>query len=105
MSATICRARRMVDDRHPEAAQALELADLFCRGSRRKVSRLFRELWRNDDAMKNKVAASVMGAKHAWLESGVLDLGLTDEAFKTRSLVAAKAELAGAMESARAAGA
>jgi hypothetical protein len=62
--------------------------------SRRKVSRLVRELWSNDDALKNKVAASVMNGKHAWLESGVLDLGLTDAAFQTRSLVEWKARLA-----------
>jgi hypothetical protein len=104
MSATICRARRMVDDRHPEAAQGLELADLFCRSSRRKVNRLFRELWRNDDAIKNTVAAGVMSGKQAWLEGGVLDLGLTDEAFQTRSLVELRSKLAEA-ESARAAGA
>ena len=87
MSATLCRARRMYDDHDVEAEHALELADLFCRSSRRKVNRLFRELWSNDDALKNKVAASVMGGKHAWLEAGVGDLGLTDAAFQTRSLV------------------
>jgi hypothetical protein len=94
MSATLCRARRMYDDHHPEAEHALELADLFCRSSRRKVNRLFRDLWSNDDTLKNKVAASVMGGKHAWLEGGVLDLGLTEAAFQTRSLVEWKAKLA-----------
>ncbi len=87
MSATLCRARRMHDDHDVDAEHALELADLFCRSSRRKVNRLFRELWSNDDALKNKVAANVMGGKHAWLEAGVGDLGLTEAAFQTRSLV------------------
>ncbi len=94
MSATLCRARRMYDEHHPEAEHALELADLFCRNSRRKVSRLFRELWSNDDAIKNKVAASVMGGKHAWLESGIMDMGLTEAAFQTRSLVELRSRLA-----------
>jgi hypothetical protein len=94
MSATLCRARRMQDDHHPEAAQALELADLFCRSSRRKVKRLFHELWSNDDAVKNKVAASVMGGRQAWLEEGVMDMGLTEAAFQTRSLVEVRAKLA-----------
>ncbi len=94
MSATLCRARRMYDEHHAEAESALELADLFCRSSRRKVNRLFRELWSNDDAVKNKVAASVMGGKHAWLESGVMDMGLTDAAFQTRSLVELRNRLA-----------
>jgi hypothetical protein len=95
MSAALCRARQMQDARHPEAAQALELCDLFCRNSRRKVRRLFHELWHNDDAVKNKVAASVMGGRQAWLESGVFDLGLDEAAFQTRSLVEVRAKLAG----------
>jgi hypothetical protein len=94
MSATLCRARRMNDEHHPEAEQARELADLFCRNSSRKVSHLFHELWHNDDAVKNKVAASVMNGRQAWLEEGVLDLGLTDAAFQTRSLVEVRAKLA-----------
>jgi hypothetical protein len=45
-----------------------------------------------------------MNGKHAWLESGVLDLGLTDQAFQTRSLVQLRAQMQNG-ESARAAGA
>ncbi len=91
MAATISRARQMVDDRDPDAARALELADLFCRTTRRKVRRLFRDLWANEDARKNQVAASVMQGEQQWLEKGAMDLGLTPEAFKTRSLVAQRA--------------
>jgi hypothetical protein len=94
VSATLCRARRMYDEHHPEAEQALELADLFCRSSRRKVRRLFTDLWRNDDAVKNRVAASVMTGRQAWLEQGVLDIGLDEQAFQTRSLVALRNKLA-----------
>ncbi|MBI3769985.1 MAG: acyl-CoA dehydrogenase family protein [Deltaproteobacteria bacterium] len=94
MSATICRTRAMIDQRHPESAQAIELADLFCRSSRRKVRRLFHDLWSNDDTVKNRVAASVMTGRDAWLEGGVLDIGLTEEAFQTRSLVALRQKLA-----------
>ena len=94
MSATVCRARQLLEDRHPEAERAVELADLFCRSSRRKVRKLFREVWSNDDTVKNRVAASVMNGQHAWLEAGVFDLGLTEEAFRTRSLVELKKRLA-----------
>jgi len=87
MSAALCRARGMLDQRHPEALQAVELADLFCRNSRRKVRRLFHDLWSNDDTVKNRVATSVMGSRHAWLEEGIFDLGLSEEAFRTQSLV------------------
>jgi hypothetical protein len=36
-----------------------------------------------------------MNGKHAWLESGVGDLGLTDAAFQTKSLVELRSRLAG----------
>jgi hypothetical protein len=91
MAATISRTRQMVDDGDADAARALELADLFCRTTRRKVRRLFRDLWANEDARKNQVAASVMHGEQQWLEKGAMDLGLTPEAFKTRSLVAQRA--------------
>jgi len=87
MSATLSRTRSMLDERHPEAQQALELADLFCRNSRRRVRRLFHDLWSNDDAVKNRVAASVMSGRQAWLEKGIFDLGLDEQAFRTQSLV------------------
>jgi len=77
MAAVISRARQMVDDRDPEAERALALADLFCRTARRKVRRLFRDLWVNEDARKNQVAATVMQGEQVWLEKGAMDIGLT----------------------------
>ncbi len=84
MTAAISRGRQLADDRSPEAATAAELADLFCRNSRRKVRQLFRDLWSNEDAGKNSIAARVMDARYAWLEEGRLDRGLTAESFQTR---------------------
>jgi hypothetical protein len=92
MAATISRARRMADDRHPEAEKAAQLADLFCRMSRRKVRRLFRDLWSNEDAERNAVAAAVLRGDDVWLEQGILDIGLTPESFKTQSLLALRAK-------------
>jgi alkylation response protein AidB-like acyl-CoA dehydrogenase len=92
MAATISRTRQMLDTRDPDAERALELADLFCRTARRKVRRLFRDLWSNEDAGKNRVAASVMQGEQVWLEAGAMDIGLTPEAFKTRSLLAQRRE-------------
>jgi alkylation response protein AidB-like acyl-CoA dehydrogenase len=86
MTATISRARKLVDDRSPQAEQAVELADLFCRNARRKIRRLFREMWRNDDDRKNGVAAHLMNGEFAWLEEGRLGVGLTPESFETRFL-------------------
>jgi hypothetical protein len=87
MAAAVSRARRMADERDPEAVHAAELADLFCRLSRRKVRRLFGELWSNEDARLNRMAARVLAGEEAWLEKGILDIGLTPEAFKTRSIL------------------
>src|SRR5205814_5537116 len=79
MSATVSRARSLADSRSPEAAQAMDLADLFCRNSSRKVRRLFREIWSNDDDRKNGVATRVMGGEFTCLEHEQLDVGLTIE--------------------------
>ncbi len=86
MAAAVSHARRLLDDRRPEADRAAELADLFCRNARRKVRRLFGELWRNDDVRKSRAAERVMAGEHRWLEAGALDLGLAPEAFAARAL-------------------
>jgi len=80
----------------------LELADLFCRTARRTVRRLFRDLWANEDIRKNGVAASVMQGEQVWLERGAMDIGLTPQAFKTRSLVEQRAAGAGRAQKAAA---
>ena len=59
----------MREEKHPEAAHARELCDLFCRNSRRKVQRLFRELWRNDDVRKYRLGQSVLRGDHIWFEA------------------------------------
>ena len=89
MAASVCHARRLRDD--AEAGGAAALADLFCRQSRRRVRRLFRDLWSNEDARKNQLAASVMKGDQVWLEEGRLDLGFGPDAFKTRSITRAVA--------------
>jgi alkylation response protein AidB-like acyl-CoA dehydrogenase len=74
MAASVTRAHAMEQAEHKEAANAAELADLFCRNARRKVLRLFHELWANDDVRKYKVALRVLDGQHAWLEEGALTL-------------------------------
>ncbi|HEX5760477.1 MAG TPA: acyl-CoA dehydrogenase family protein [Thermoanaerobaculia bacterium] len=77
MAATVARADALRRAGRPEAEKAVELADLFCRGARRKVASLFRDLWRNDDVRKYKTALRVLAGDHAWLEEGIL--GLDDQ--------------------------
>jgi hypothetical protein len=73
MAATCVRTRMLLDERAPESGSAAELAELFCRGARRRVERLFHELWANDDAGNYAAAQRVLGGAHAWLEAGILD--------------------------------
>jgi alkylation response protein AidB-like acyl-CoA dehydrogenase len=74
MATSVTRAHAMEVAGHAEAANAAELADLFCRNSRRRIIQLFHELWANDDVRKYKVALRVLDGKHAWLEEGALGL-------------------------------
>jgi len=91
MAAAVTHAARLADGRYPEAERARELADLFCRKAERKVRRLFADLWRNDDALKNRLASSVMEGRHTWLERGILPLGLPPAAFRPRPFTASAA--------------
>src|SRR5262249_31169524 len=88
MAASVSHARRLLDERpgegDTEAGRAVELADLFCHSSRRKVRRLFQDLWSNEDAARNELAPSMLAGDHQWLTEEVVDLGLTPETFKAR---------------------
>ncbi|MFQ5350859.1 MAG: acyl-CoA dehydrogenase family protein, partial [Thermoanaerobaculia bacterium] len=74
MSGAVSRAHELAKAGDADARNAAELADLFCRGARRKVKNLFRDLWRNDDARKYRAGVKVMEGGHAWFESNVLAL-------------------------------
>jgi hypothetical protein len=74
MTASVCRAQALVEAGTEEAAQALELADLFCRIARRRVDRLFEDLWSNDDRRRYRTAVDVLEGRHTWLERGILGL-------------------------------
>jgi len=75
MVATISRATRMRDEKHDAAGEARQMADLFCRGSRRTVISHFHDLWHQDDAIKYSVGQAVLSGKHTWLETGIVGLG------------------------------
>jgi alkylation response protein AidB-like acyl-CoA dehydrogenase len=74
MTAAICRARALGDTGRLEAAEARDLADLFCRSGRRRIRQLFRDLWRNDDTLRYRGGLDVLGGRHVWLEQGILGL-------------------------------
>jgi hypothetical protein len=56
-----------------EADSAIELANLFCKGARRRVDRLFHDLWRNDDSDNYAAAQAVLTGRYTWAEGGILD--------------------------------
>jgi hypothetical protein len=74
MASSVTRAHALREAGSADAEGAAELADIFCRSTRRKVAKLFRDLWANDDVRKYKVALKVLEGKHAWLETGILTL-------------------------------
>lgn len=73
MSAAVVRAQMLLTDGAPEGRAAVELADLFCRGSRRRVDGLFSELWSNDDERAYATAQQVLAGRYTWLEGGIID--------------------------------
>ena len=86
MAATLSHARYLKDSNSPDAERAMDLADLFCKQSQRRVKDSFRALWRNDDKALNRVAGQVMKGEHAWLAEGRLDMGYTMESYQAKPL-------------------
>ena len=54
-------------------AQYAELADLFCSQARRRVDRLFHDLWFNDDAENYDAAMKVLGGRYTFFEADLID--------------------------------
>ena len=70
--AAVCVRARTLRNAHGNVA-AERLADLFCRYARRRIQRLFSEVFDNHDAFSYRVAQEVLAGKHAWLEKGIGD--------------------------------
>ncbi|HUG52673.1 MAG TPA: acyl-CoA dehydrogenase family protein, partial [Vicinamibacteria bacterium] len=74
MAASVSRAHALSAAGRAEASEARALADLFCRIGRRRVRKLFDELWDNDDVPLYRAGLDVLDGRHAWLERGILGL-------------------------------
>jgi len=72
MAAACSRAEMLRREPGPEAAGAVEMADLFCRQARRRIEESFRSLFRNDDVQTYRVAQHVLSGEHLWLEQGLV---------------------------------
>jgi alkylation response protein AidB-like acyl-CoA dehydrogenase len=73
MSAAVVYASTIRQEQPERAAEAAELADLFCKQSRRRVGDLFRALWRNEDVENYALAQRLLGGRYAFLEEGFAD--------------------------------
>ncbi len=74
MAASVSRAHAMRSAKRDDCDDAVHLADLFCRQSRRKVKRLFQDLWSNDDVLLYRSARRLLETEQPWTEAGVYSL-------------------------------
>jgi hypothetical protein len=72
MAAALSRARQMRRSGASEAPRAAELADIACRGLRRRIAQHFRSIRSNDDVAKYKTARRLLDGEFAWLEAGLV---------------------------------
>ena len=72
LAATVSRTQAMVKAGDADARNAVKMTDLFCRNSRRRIDRLFKELWNNDDVLKYSVSRTVLNGDQQWIESGIV---------------------------------
>lgn len=70
--AAACSKALKVAGTDKERANALELADLFCRQARGRVEKQFKSLFHNSDAKAYHLAQDVLAGKYAWLENDII---------------------------------
>jgi hypothetical protein len=75
MAASVSRAHALGAAGLAGAAEARQLADLFCRMSRRRIEQLFAELWDNDDTQRYRAGVDVLAGRYEWMEKGILGIG------------------------------
>ena len=73
IASAVVYANTIKQEQPERGEQAEELADLFCRQSRRRVDVLFSALWANDDAENYQSALKLLDGRYSWLEEGIVD--------------------------------
>jgi alkylation response protein AidB-like acyl-CoA dehydrogenase len=71
MTATCVRAQMLAKAGNKQAS---ELADLFCRDARQRISLNFKRFYGKNDARISKVASRVLAGEHEWLEQGIVGM-------------------------------
>ncbi len=74
MASSVSRAHALGKAGDAQAQSERDITDMFCKSSRRKVERLFDQLWDNDDVAKYKAGVAVLDGKHLGLEQGTLGI-------------------------------
>lgn len=86
MSTVIVRARTLMEKGN-EQTGVDDLADTFCRQSRRRISERFRSLFDNEDTATYALSSRFLNGEFTWLEEGVVSL----EGYRSRRGAAADA--------------
>src|SRR3954453_15001032 len=73
IAAAVVYAETIAEEDHGNAQQYVELADLFCAQARRRVDRLFHDLWFNDDADNYPAAMKVLDGRYTFFEADIID--------------------------------
>jgi alkylation response protein AidB-like acyl-CoA dehydrogenase len=73
MAAAVSRADTLHSLNPEKYTGVIELADIFCRHSRRRVKNTFRAMSSNDDVATYKFAQRVVEGEYEWLEEGAVD--------------------------------
>ena len=73
MAAAVSRADTLHSLNPEKYTGVIELADIFCRHSRRRVKNTFRAMSSNDDVATYKFAQRVVDGEYEWLEEGAVD--------------------------------
>ena len=71
MSAAVSRAQQLRRSKSADARGAVELADIFCRMTRRRIAANFAAIRSNDDVRKYRTARRILEGEHLWLERGL----------------------------------
>ena len=90
MTAACVRAQMLAQQGNTEA---MELADLFCREARQRITTNFHRFYGKNDAAIYRVSQRVLEGRHAWLEQGIV--GIMEDAPVTSGSAASRADTPG----------
>lgn len=67
-----CSKAAYLNSKQSDAVEVVALADLFCRGARRRIRQVFREMSCNEDREAYRLAQEAQHGRLRWLEDGIV---------------------------------